>query len=93
MSEMHLTQPGFADTACGPFIEIKKIKKFKERGNSQYIAQYLALNVVWLMEILKIFLEEQLLIKCVVIKFLILLKIKYMMNIKEVFFQWFINFE
>ena len=45
-----------------------------------------------LMEILKILLEEQFLIKYCVIKHLILLKIKNMMDIKGVLRQWFLNF-
>ena len=44
------------------------------------------------MEILKIYLKEQLLIKYYVIKHLILLKIQNMMDIKEVLLQWFKNF-
>ena len=48
--------------------------------------------MTWLMEILKISLEEQLLIKYCIIKHLILLKFQNMMDIKEVcFFWWFIN--
>ena len=38
MSEMHLRQPGFTYSACGPFNKNKKrIQKFKETGNSRYI--------------------------------------------------------
>ena len=38
MSEMHLKQPGFTYSACGPFTKNKEsIKKFKETGNSRYI--------------------------------------------------------
>ena len=44
------------------------------------------------MEILKIQLEEQTLIKHCMIKHLILLKIKNMIDIKGVLIQWFINF-
>ena len=40
MLEMHLRQPGFAYSACGPFTKNKKIiQKFKESGDSQYIYQ------------------------------------------------------
>ena len=40
MPEMHLRQPGFTYSACGPFTKIKeRIKKFKETGNSWYIYQ------------------------------------------------------
>ena len=35
MPEMHLRQPGFTYSACGPFTKIKeRIQKFKETGNS-----------------------------------------------------------
>ena len=34
MSEMHLKQPGFTFSACGPFIENKEtIQKSMETGN------------------------------------------------------------
>ena len=38
MSEMHLRQPGFTYSACGPFTKNKeRIKKFKQTGDSRYI--------------------------------------------------------
>ena len=38
MPEMHLRQPGFAYSACGPFTKNKeRIQKFKQTGNSRYI--------------------------------------------------------
>ena len=38
MTEMHLNQPGFTYSACGPFTKNKqKIQKFKERGDTSYI--------------------------------------------------------
>ena len=48
--------------------------------------------MTWLTEILKIELEEQLLIKYYKIKRLIFLKVQNMMDIKGVLLQWFINF-
>ena len=36
MPEMHLKQPGFAYSACGPFTKLK-IQKFKETGDTKYI--------------------------------------------------------
>ena len=40
MPEMHLRQPGFTYSVCGPFTKNKeRIKKFKETGDSQYIYQ------------------------------------------------------
>ena len=38
MSEMHLKQPGFTYSACGPFTKNKeRIQKFKETGDRSYI--------------------------------------------------------
>ena len=38
MLEMHLKQPGFTYSACGPFTKNKeRIKKFKETGDTSYI--------------------------------------------------------
>ena len=38
MPEMHLRQPGFTYSACGPFTKIKeKILKCKETGDTKYI--------------------------------------------------------
>ena len=38
MPEMHLKQPGFTYSACGPFTKNKeRIQKFKQAGDSRYI--------------------------------------------------------
>ena len=38
MSEMHLKQPGFTCSACGPFTKNKeRIQKRKETGDTNYI--------------------------------------------------------
>ena len=38
MLEMHLKQPGFTYSACGPFIKNKeRIQKIKETGERNYI--------------------------------------------------------
>ena len=38
MPEMHLKQPGFTYSPCGPFTKNKKrIQKFKETGGTNYI--------------------------------------------------------
>ena len=38
MPEMHLKQPGFTYSACGPFTKIKdRIQKFKETEDTSYI--------------------------------------------------------
>ena len=40
MAEMHFRQPGFTDSACGPFTKNKKrIQKFKQTGDSRYICR------------------------------------------------------
>ena len=40
MPEMHLGQPGFTYSACGPFTKNKeRIQKFKEAGDSRYFYQ------------------------------------------------------
>ena len=37
MPEMHLRQPGFTYSACGPFTKNKeKIQKFKGTGDARY---------------------------------------------------------
>ena len=48
--------------------------------------------MIWLMEVLKIKTEEQLLTKYYIIQHLILLKIRNMMDIIVDLFQWSINF-
>ena len=38
MPEMHLKQPEFTNSACGPFTKNKeRIQKFKETGDTSYI--------------------------------------------------------
>ena len=38
--EMHLKQPGFTYSACGPFTKNKeRIQKFKETGDTSYISK------------------------------------------------------
>ena len=66
MSEMHLRQPGFTYSVCGPFTKNKeRIQKFKETGNKVIFTKMnlirLIFNMIWLMEILKIEQEERLL--------------------------------
>ena len=59
MPEMHLKQPGFTSSACGPFTKNQeRIQKFKERGDTSYIYKMnlirLVFNMIWHVEILKI---------------------------------------
>ena len=37
MPEMHLRQPGFTYSACGPFAKNKRIEKFMQSGNTDFI--------------------------------------------------------
>ena len=42
MPEMHLKQPAFTYSACGPFTKNKKrIQKFKETADSRYIYRHM----------------------------------------------------
>ena len=59
MPEMHLKQPGFTYSACGPFTKNKKrIQKFKETGDTSIFTQMnlirLTFKMIWQKEILKI---------------------------------------
>ena len=79
--KMHLRQSVFMYSACGPFTKNKeKIKKTNKTGGSRHIYQNdhiePVFNMTWLMDILKIQLEEQLLTKYFVIKHLVLLNFK-----------------
>ena len=41
MPEIHLKQPGFTYTACGPFTKNKKgIEKFMQTGNRFYLQKW-----------------------------------------------------
>ena len=41
MPEMHLKQPGFTYSACGPFTRNKeRIQKFKETWDTSYVYKY-----------------------------------------------------
>ena len=52
MSEMHLKQPGFTYSACGPFAKNKeRIQKFKE--TKMNLIRH-AFSTIWPMGILKI---------------------------------------
>ena len=63
----------------------ERIQKFKETGDSRNIYQNkldkTAFNVIWLIYFLRIWLKEQFLINYYVIKPLILLKIRNMMDV------------
>ena len=58
LPEMHLKQPGFNYTACGPFTKNKEsIQKFTETGDTIFTKINLirlVFDMIYLMEILKI---------------------------------------
>ena len=90
MPKMHLRKPEFTYSACGTFTKSKEtIKKVKEIGYSRYIYQDKLDKACFQHDMAygkfkKIQIEEQLLIKYCVRKYLILLKTWNMMNTKEV---------
>ena len=54
MLQMHLKQPGFTYSACGPFIKNKeRIEKFMQTGNIDFFIEMnlirLVFNMIWLM--------------------------------------------
>ena len=68
MPEMYLRQPGFTYRTQGPFPKTKKEQKNLNKQEIQNIfiktnQIKLVFNTTWLMEILKIYLEKQFLIK------------------------------
>ena len=94
---MHLRQLEFTYTDCASFTKNKeRIQKFKETGYSRYIYQNELDKACFQHDMangdFKDLTEEKLLIKYCVIKHLILLKIRNMMNINVDLLQWFINF-
>ena len=80
MPEMHLRQPQFTCSACGPFTKHKqRIQKFKETGDTNYIykneldkASFPMMSHILIVKILQ---KEILQVKFQEIKLLILLKI------------------
>ena len=54
MPEMHLKQPGFTYSACGPFTKNKeRIEKFMQTGNTDFIYrnefEKACFHMIWLM--------------------------------------------
>ena len=79
--EMRLRQPIFRNSACAQFTENKKrIQKVKQTGDLIYIYQNELYKACFQHDMaygdLKIYLEEQVLVKYYMIKYLILLKIQ-----------------
>ena len=87
MPEMHLRQFAFRCRACGPFTKCKeRMQNFLKKQEIYDIFiqtnwAKLACSVTWFMEILRIWLEKQLLRNYHVIKNFLLLKIQYMIDI------------
>ena len=55
MPEVHLKQPGFSYSACGPFTKNEeRIEKFMQTGNTDLIYKNdlinLVFNMIWLIE-------------------------------------------
>ena len=95
MPEIYLRQPRF--TYSEPFTKNKTNYKYLKKQDNQYIFIKMSYTrpyfiMIWLMENLKVCLEEQLLIKCYEVKHLILLIIEKMMDISMDLFQWFTSF-
>ena len=92
MPKVHLKQPGFTYSACGPFAKNKeRIQKFKDTGDTSYIYQNELDKACFqhdtaygdFKDLERITASD---------KVLILLKILNMMNIKEGFLLWFTRF-
>ena len=82
MPEIHLRQPRFTYSACEPFTKTRKdYKSLKKLEHLRHIYQ-IGLN--------KLCFQHGM--ACGDFKHLILLKIRIMMDIKEILLQWFINF-
>ena len=58
MPEMHLKQPGFTYSACGPFTKNKEFKNLKKQEIQAIFTKMNLIrhvfNMIWLMGILKI---------------------------------------
>ena len=88
MPEIHLRQPQFTYSACGPFTKHEqRIQKFKETGDTNYIYMNELDKACFTHDAAysdsKDLTKEPLQIKFKKIKHLILLRIQNMMGIKE----------
>ena len=79
MSQVHLWQSRFTYSACWPFTKYKeRLQKFKETGHSgctyqNELDKACSQHDIWLMEILNIYLEEQILTNYYLTKHLVLM--------------------
>ena len=102
MPEMHLREPGFTYSVCGPFTKKKeRIQKFKETGDTRYIYKNeldkacFQRNMAYgdFKDLAKRTISDKRTITDLsLIKHLILLKILIMTGIKEVLLLWYIIF-
>ena len=97
MPEMHLRQPRFMYNACGLFTKNKEIiKKIKESGDLRYIYQNKLDKTCFQLDMaygdFKDLNRRTAANKVYVIKHLVLLKIRNMMDINVDLRQWSINF-
>ena len=91
MPEMYLKQPGYFDSACGPFNKNKeRIQKSKETGDKSYIYKNGLDKACFQHDMAYGDFKD--IARKTEIKHLILLKILNMMDIKEGLLLWFINF-
>ena len=94
MPEIHLRQPGFTYIACGPFTKNKeRIQKFKETGDSPYIYQKKLVSKACFQHDMasgdfKDLTRRTAAVKYCMIKHLILLKIRNMMDINVSLLEW-----
>ena len=89
--EMHLRQPQFTCSACGPFTKNKeRIQKFKETGDTKYIDRNELDKACFQHD--RAYRDSKDLTRRTEEEHLILLKIQNMMDIKEDQLLWFISF-
>ena len=86
MPKMHLRQTKFTNSACGAFTKTRK--EYKNVKKQRIHDIFIKTNMAWFMKILKIYLEEQLLMKYYLIKLLTLLKIQNIIDINVDLLQW-----
>ena len=92
MPEMHLKQPGFTYSACGPFTKNKeRIQKFKETGDASYVYKNELDKACFQHDVAYGDFKdlERRTAYDKVLRDLILLKILYIMDIKEGLLLWF----
>ena len=97
MTEMHLKQPGFTYSACGPFTKNKeRIQKFKETRDTSYIYKNELDKACFQYDMAYRYFKDTARRtasdKVLRDKALILQKILNMMGVKDGLLLWFINF-